>query len=36
VFLSFGYLIDALFSKDLTFVFDPNPENWRRKTDPQR
>ena len=35
IFLLFGYLIDMMFSDDLAFVFDPNPENWRRKTDPQ-
>eukprot|EP00981_Chlorochromonas_danica_P000751 scaffold167_cov168-Ochromonas_danica.AAC.18 len=34
-FLFFGYLLDKLFCSDLVFVFDPNPENWRRKTDPQ-
>ncbi|KAJ1417249.1 hypothetical protein B484DRAFT_365550 [Ochromonadaceae sp. CCMP2298] len=36
VFVFFGYLIDVIFGAELSFVFDPNPENWRRKTDPQR
>jgi len=35
VFLSFGYLIDMMFSDSLAFVYDPNPENWRRKVDKQ-
>jgi len=34
-FLFFGFLMDRLFNADLSFVFDPNPENWRRKVDPQ-
>lgn len=36
VFLVFGYLMDMMFSADMAFVFDPNPDNWRRKTDPRR
>ena len=31
----FGYLVDVLFGAHLTFVYDPSPENWRRRTDPQ-
>lgn len=34
-FAVFGYLIDVLFSAQLTFVYDPNIENWARKTNPQ-
>ena len=29
-----GFLADYLFS-DEQFVFDPDPNSWRRKTDPQ-
>lgn len=36
VFVAFGYLVDVLFCAHMTFVFDPNIENWKRKTDPQR
>lgn len=36
VFLIYGYILDMMFSADLAFVFDPNPENWRRKTDPRQ
>jgi hypothetical protein len=32
-FTSTGYLIATIF--DNSFVFDPSPENWRRKTDPR-
>jgi hypothetical protein len=35
VFVSFGYLVDVMFCSHMTFVFDPNIENWKRKTDPQ-
>jgi len=35
VFVAFGYLVDVLFCANMTFVFDPNIENWKRKTDPQ-
>jgi hypothetical protein len=35
IVLGFGYMMDIMFSQDLQFVYDPNPENWRRKTDPQ-
>lgn len=31
VLLSFGYLMDVLFASSSSFVFDPNPENWRRR-----
>lgn len=34
-FFFFGYLLEKMFCADLTFVFDPNTDNWRRKTDPQ-
>lgn len=36
VFLTFAYIIDMMFSADLSFVFDPNPDNWRRKVDPRK
>ena len=36
VFLVFGYLLDMMFSADMAFVFDPNPDNWRRKVDPRK
>jgi len=35
VLLGFGYMIDVMFGVDLSFEFDPNADNWRRKTDPQ-
>ncbi len=35
VFLSFGYLIDVMFNDQMSFIFDPNADNWRRKADPQ-
>ena len=35
VLLSFGYMMDVLFASSSSFVFDPSPESWRRKTDPQ-
>ena len=35
VFLFFGWLMDALFGAELSFVFDPSFDNWQRKTDPQ-
>ena len=35
LFIFFGFLMDMLFSDDMSFVYDPNPNNWRRKTDPQ-
>jgi hypothetical protein len=35
IFLAFGYLVDMMFCQDMLFVYDPNPENWRRKVDPQ-
>ena len=33
IFLSFGLLMDCMFSQESSFVFDPDAENWRRKTD---
>ena len=30
-----GLLVDWMFSGYSSFVYDPNPINWRRKTDPQ-
>ena len=35
VFVFFGYMMDVLFCAENAFVFDPNIENWKRKTDPQ-
>jgi hypothetical protein len=34
-FFFFGWLLERMFCEDLTFVFDPNTDNWRRKVDPQ-
>ena len=34
IFFFFGVLMDFMFSDEMSFVFDPNPNNWRRKTDP--
>eukprot|EP00636_Phaeomonas_parva_P008036 CAMPEP_0118857728 /NCGR_PEP_ID=MMETSP1163-20130328/4699_1 /TAXON_ID=124430 /ORGANISM="Phaeomonas parva, Strain CCMP2877" /LENGTH=78 /DNA_ID=CAMNT_0006791067 /DNA_START=191 /DNA_END=427 /DNA_ORIENTATION=+ len=28
-------LFDCLFTQDNTFIYDPDPENWRRQTDPR-
>ena len=30
--LAFMFIFDLLFSNDSQFVFDPDAENWRRKT----
>lgn len=30
-----GYLVSKIFGQHNTFVFDPSPENWRRRTDPR-
>jgi hypothetical protein len=30
-----GYLLAVLFGQHNAFVYDPSPENWRRRTDPQ-
>jgi hypothetical protein len=35
VIFGVGYMVDVMFGQDLTFVYDPSPENWRRRTDPQ-
>jgi len=32
VFLSFTFIFDVSFSGDSQFIFDPDAENWRRKT----
>ncbi len=33
-FTGTGYLIATIFDNQ-SFVYDPNPENWRRRTDPR-
>lgn len=35
IILGSGYLVNWVFSGYGQFVYDPNPINWRRKTDPQ-
>lgn len=35
VCLAFGYMMNTLFCADMSFVFDPNYDNWTRKVDPQ-
>jgi hypothetical protein len=35
IFFGSGYMLDLMFGGYNTFVYDPNPINWRRKTDPQ-
>jgi len=30
-----GYLVAVIFGQHNTFVFDPSPDNWRRRTDPR-
>lgn len=34
-FLSFGLLLDWLFTSDADFLFDPSYDNWRRRIDPK-
>lgn len=31
VFVGFFLLFDVLFLDDSSFIFDPDPENWRRR-----
>jgi len=31
VFLTFIFVFDMLFTKESSFVFDPDADNWRRK-----
>ena len=33
IFVVFAYLFDMIFCSDMTFVFDPDADNWRRKTE---
>jgi len=35
VFTSLILLFDCVFFQDSAFIFDPDPENWRRQTDPR-
>lgn len=35
ILLGSGLLVEWVFSGYNQFVYDPNPTNWRRKTDPQ-
>jgi hypothetical protein len=30
-----GYLVAVIFGQHNTFVYDPSPDNWRRRTDPR-
>ena len=32
VFLFFGYVFDIMFTNSSMFMFDPDADNWRRKT----
>jgi O-antigen ligase len=32
VFLGFTFVFDLMFTNDKTFLFDPDADNWRRKT----
>lgn len=31
--LAFGYLFDIMFTDNNSFIFDPDADNWRRKTE---
>eukprot|EP00571_Detonula_confervacea_P016810 CAMPEP_0172299614 /NCGR_PEP_ID=MMETSP1058-20130122/1885_1 /TAXON_ID=83371 /ORGANISM="Detonula confervacea, Strain CCMP 353" /LENGTH=78 /DNA_ID=CAMNT_0013009125 /DNA_START=95 /DNA_END=331 /DNA_ORIENTATION=- len=33
IFLVFGYLFDVMFTDSSMFMFDPDADNWRRKTE---
>jgi len=33
VMLAFGFVFDLAFTDDSSFVFDPDADNWRRKTE---
>ena len=33
IFLFFGYVFDSMFTNAGSFMFDPDADNWRRKTD---
>eukprot|EP00957_Ditylum_brightwellii_P090069 6859323-Ditylum_brightwellii.AAC.1 len=33
IFLVFMYFFDAMFTKESSFIFDPDADNWRRKTE---
>lgn len=33
IFLFFGYLFDVAFTNEGSFMFDPDADNWRRKTE---
>ncbi|EJK58347.1 hypothetical protein THAOC_21542 [Thalassiosira oceanica] len=33
IFLFFGYVFDVSFTNSSMFVFDPDADNWRRKTE---
>ena len=33
IFVMFAYVFDKIFTSDMTFVFDPDADNWRRKTE---
>ncbi|KAL3785494.1 hypothetical protein ACHAWO_013434 [Cyclotella atomus] len=36
IFLVMGHVFDVAFTADNTFVFDPDADNWRRKTEAAR
>ncbi|KAL3795281.1 hypothetical protein HJC23_008366 [Cyclotella cryptica] len=36
IFLTMGYVFDVSFTGSNTFVFDPDADNWRRKTEAVR
>eukprot|EP00562_Extubocellulus_spinifer_P022477 CAMPEP_0178626552 /NCGR_PEP_ID=MMETSP0698-20121128/8458_1 /TAXON_ID=265572 /ORGANISM="Extubocellulus spinifer, Strain CCMP396" /LENGTH=78 /DNA_ID=CAMNT_0020265761 /DNA_START=42 /DNA_END=278 /DNA_ORIENTATION=+ len=33
IFLGFTYTFDASFTDESSFIFDPDADNWRRKTE---
>jgi hypothetical protein len=33
LFLFFGYVFDSMFTSAGSFMFDPDADNWRRKTE---
>eukprot|EP00566_Odontella_aurita_P035937 CAMPEP_0113532148 /NCGR_PEP_ID=MMETSP0015_2-20120614/3893_1 /TAXON_ID=2838 /ORGANISM="Odontella" /LENGTH=77 /DNA_ID=CAMNT_0000431067 /DNA_START=69 /DNA_END=302 /DNA_ORIENTATION=+ /assembly_acc=CAM_ASM_000160 len=33
ILITFGYIFDKSFTDDSMFVFDPDADNWRRKTE---
>ena len=33
IFLGFTYVFDVVFTNESSFIFDPDADNWRRKTE---